>query len=152
MNDRPLVVSAPCCGVRSVVTPGVITEKLMKLRPLIGSDSICGAPTTDATAVCRVPAPDASAVTVTVSSRVRNPQDDIEHRRLAELQDDAVEDLRGEAGTLDGDLIRARSKRRRLEPSAFVRANDAGDAGLLVDDRHRGVRKHAADLRRSRGP
>ena len=40
-NDKPEVADAPCCGVRSVVTAGVMIEKLMKLRPLIGSSSIC---------------------------------------------------------------------------------------------------------------
>ena len=43
-NDRPEVAEAPCCGVRSVVTPGVMTEKLMKLRPLMGRLSICCLP------------------------------------------------------------------------------------------------------------
>ena len=50
-NERPEVADAPCCGVWSVVTPGVITEKLMKLRPLMGRLSICCWPTTEATAV-----------------------------------------------------------------------------------------------------
>ena len=40
-NERPEVPDAPCCGVRSVATPGVSSEKLMKIaRPLIGSRSI----------------------------------------------------------------------------------------------------------------
>ena len=51
-NERPEVAEAPCCGVWSVVTPGVMTEKLMKLRPLMGRLSICCWPTTEDTAVC----------------------------------------------------------------------------------------------------
>ena len=43
---RPEVADAPCCGVRSVVTPGVMTENEMKLRPLIGRLSICCCETT----------------------------------------------------------------------------------------------------------
>jgi hypothetical protein len=35
-NVSPEVADAPCCGVRSVFTAGVMTEKEMKFRPLIG--------------------------------------------------------------------------------------------------------------------
>ena len=31
VNDRPLVAVAPCCGVRSVVTPGVITREAQEV-------------------------------------------------------------------------------------------------------------------------
>ena len=51
VKERPEVAEAPCCGVRSVVTPGVMIEKLMKLRPLIGRFSICCWPTTEETDV-----------------------------------------------------------------------------------------------------
>jgi hypothetical protein len=40
-NERPDVADAPCCGVRSFVTPGVSTLKLRKLRPFVGRLSIC---------------------------------------------------------------------------------------------------------------
>ena len=39
-NVSPDVADAPCCGVWSTVTPGVMIENEMKFRPLIGSDSI----------------------------------------------------------------------------------------------------------------
>ena len=63
----PEVADAPCCGVRSVVTPGVMTEKEMKLRPLIGRLSICCCETTLATAVFCVSTIGAGAVTITCS-------------------------------------------------------------------------------------
>ena len=63
-NDSPEVAEAPCCGVRSVVTPGVMTEKLMKFRPLIGRLSICCWPTTVDTEVCEGSTTAPSAVIV----------------------------------------------------------------------------------------
>jgi hypothetical protein len=50
-NDSPEVAEAPCCGVRSLVTPGVMIEKLRKLRRLMGSPSICDWLTTAETVV-----------------------------------------------------------------------------------------------------
>ncbi len=50
-KERPEVAEAPCWGVRSVVTPGVMIEKLMKLRTLMGRFSICCWPTTEETEV-----------------------------------------------------------------------------------------------------
>ena len=37
----PTSPEAPCCGVRSVATPDASSENPMKLRPLMGSRSIC---------------------------------------------------------------------------------------------------------------
>ena len=68
VNDRPEVADAPCCGVRSVVTPGVMTEKLMKLRPLIGRLSICCRLSTDDTAVFVTSTTGDSPVTVNCSA------------------------------------------------------------------------------------
>ena len=67
VKDSPEVAEAPCWGVRSGATPGVITEKPMKLRPLIGRLSICCCPTTDWTAVWLGSTTGASAVTVVSS-------------------------------------------------------------------------------------
>ncbi len=67
VKDSPDVAEAPCRGVRSGATPGVITEKLMKFRPLIGRLSICCCPTTDWTAVWLGSTTGPSAVTVVSS-------------------------------------------------------------------------------------
>ena len=69
----PDVAEAPCWGVVSRVTPGVITEKLMKFRPLMGSPSIWDCPTTEATAVRWASTSSASPVTVTDSARPAMP-------------------------------------------------------------------------------
>ncbi len=66
-NVRPEVADAPCCGVRSVVTPGVMIENEMKLRPLIGRLAICCWETTVATEVFCVSTSDACPSTVTCS-------------------------------------------------------------------------------------
>ena len=67
-NVRPEVAEAPCCGVLSRVTPGVITEKEMKSRPLIGRLLICCCVTTVATAVCARSTSGGDATTVTCCS------------------------------------------------------------------------------------
>ena len=68
VKDRPDVAEAPCCGVRSVVTPGVMTEKLMKLRPLIGRFWTCSWPTTVESAVWPASTTRVSAPTMMPSS------------------------------------------------------------------------------------
>ena len=63
-NVNPEVADAPCCGVRSVLTPGVITAKEMKFLPSIGRLSICCCDTTLAIAVFCESTTGASAKTV----------------------------------------------------------------------------------------
>ena len=64
---RPDVALAPCCGVRSLFTAGVMTENARKLRPLVGSVSISRWGTTVDTAVRRISIAPDSARTVTSS-------------------------------------------------------------------------------------
>jgi hypothetical protein len=67
-NVSPDVADAPCWGVWSLVTPGVMIENEMKFRPLMGRLSICRCETTVATAVLLASTTGDSAITVTDSS------------------------------------------------------------------------------------
>ena len=90
---RPEVAEAPCCGVRSVVTPGVMTENEMKLRPLIGRLSICCCETTVATAVRCASSSGPGAETVMVSAVPETLQDERQVDAGAEGERDALPEL-----------------------------------------------------------
>ena len=62
------MAEAPCCGVRSVFTPGVMTANERKLRPSMGRLSICCRETTEATTVRCASSSGPGAETVMVSA------------------------------------------------------------------------------------
>ena len=107
VKERPEVADAPCCGVLSRLTPGVMTEKLMKLRPLMGRFSICCWPTTDATAV-RVRIHDADLLGHgDVFAPSPQGEREVEVQVLAEVEGHAFAPLRREALHLGGDPVGA---------------------------------------------
>ena len=135
VNERPEVADAPCCGVRSVVTPGVMTEKLMKLRPLIGRLSICCRLSTDDTAVFVTSTTGESPVTVTCSAVPATDNRKSTRDGLAEEQHDARLRLGREARRCGGDRIRSRRERGGRVAAPVVGRRRPRDVG--VDVRHR---------------
>ena len=86
VNDSPLVAAAPWSGVRSLVTPGVMAANPMKLRPLIGSESIWCCLTTVPISMRPVDANVASVVTVTAVVRVLQLEREVHADRLSERE------------------------------------------------------------------
>ena len=140
-NERPEVEVAPCCGVRSVVTPGVMTEKLDEVAAV--DRQALDLPASDDGGDRRLARVHHRSITGH-RDRVLQARDlhrDVEHRGLAEQQRDPAADLAGESGPFDCEVIDARREGRRLEPAAPVGHDRARDVRLGVDNGDLGAGK-----------
>ena len=160
-NDRPEVPDAPCCGVRSVATPGASSENPMKLRPLIGRCS---------NLLLRDHARDDRPLRVDDRRVSRDEHDllapgDVQRQadieQAAERQHDILERARRKPLQLRSHVIRARRQRRNQKMPALVghraaslvrvdvlrRHGRAGEhGGRLIDDRPAKIGRRGARL------
>jgi hypothetical protein len=135
-NDSPDVAAAPCRGIRSLITPGVNSEKDMKFRPLAGS---C------ANLILGDDAGNDGAARVddrrlgghrdrAVDGRWM--EDDVEVDRAAERQLDGLQHGCGKTGQLDPDAVLAERDGRDHEPAVRACERIALDVRLDIHRRY----------------
>ena len=143
VKDNPDVSVEPCCGVWSVETPGVMIEKLMKFRPLIGTVDLllAGRATTARTVRLHkrflARDRDRSLAGAMVS--------EVERDRLAEKQVDVLTLLRGEAVSRGGDDVFARRKGWHRVASALLGFRHSHNVRLHIRDGDRRLDQHPSD-------